>query len=271
MNTPSVRKTLLALAFVAASIAVAKADVAFSDLAATSPYYPGYPSGSAYQTWGSDFGAGSISYGSSFVSAATGNISAVTLGISRYSSFNGTLNLFLGIGAPDLPGSTMVALGSVTAGPVQDGSQLQTVLLNTNTSALLTAGQTYYLIEQPAAHDTYDFWWIDGNPNSPNNQSAIYKSLAGGAFEYIGTGAAPAYEVDVVPMAPTPPGWSLVTSPNTSATRGNYLQGVTCTSVSQCWAVGYYFNGSVQQTLYRAVGRDLVGNRHLAQHQRHAE
>src|SRR5436305_383644 len=56
-----------------------------------------------------------------------------------------------------------------------------------------------------------------------------------------------------IPLAPTGPGWSLVTSANTSATQTNYLNGVTCASASDCWAVGYYNNGSggsgVAQTL----------------------
>ncbi|MGI8436195.1 MAG: hypothetical protein ACR2NX_04730, partial [Chthoniobacterales bacterium] len=43
--------------------------------------------------------------------------------------------------------------------------------------------------------------------------------------------------------------WSIVTSPNTSATQRNYLLGVTCASASQCWAVGSYQNGSTYQTL----------------------
>jgi hypothetical protein len=54
-------------------------------------------------------------------------------------------------------------------------------------------------------------------------------------------------------LAPTGPGWSIVTSANTSATQTNYLNGVTCVSASDCWAVGYYNNGSggsgVGQTL----------------------
>jgi CARDB len=36
--------------------------------------------------------------------------------------------------------------------------------------------------------------------------------------------------------------WSIVTSPNTGATQDNYLNGVTCTSASDCWAVGDYFD-----------------------------
>ena len=43
--------------------------------------------------------------------------------------------------------------------------------------------------------------------------------------------------------------WSIVTSPNTDTSQDNLLYGVTCTSASQCWAVGYYNNGSADQTL----------------------
>jgi hypothetical protein len=46
------------------------------------------------------------------------------------------------------------------------------------------------------------------------------------------------------PLASTGPGWSIVTSSNTSATQTNYLNGVTCASANDCWAVGYYNNGS---------------------------
>jgi hypothetical protein len=43
--------------------------------------------------------------------------------------------------------------------------------------------------------------------------------------------------------------WAIVSSPNTSATQTNLLLGVTCVSASSCWAVGYYINGSTNQTL----------------------
>jgi hypothetical protein len=44
--------------------------------------------------------------------------------------------------------------------------------------------------------------------------------------------------------------WSIVSSPNTSATQSNFLLGVTCGSASECWAVGYYYNDNViSQTL----------------------
>jgi hypothetical protein len=43
--------------------------------------------------------------------------------------------------------------------------------------------------------------------------------------------------------------WSIVSSANTSATYGNGLQAVACTSASQCWAVGWYSNGHTLQAL----------------------
>src|SRR2546428_452359 len=51
------------------------------------------------------------------------------------------------------------------------------------------------------------------------------------------------------PLAPTGPGWSIVTSPNTNATETNYLNSVACASASDCWAVGHYDTGSHHQTL----------------------
>jgi hypothetical protein len=49
--------------------------------------------------------------------------------------------------------------------------------------------------------------------------------------------------------------WSIVTSPNTSDTQDNYLYGVACTSASDCWAVGYYYDrGShVNNYYYKAL------------------
>ncbi len=44
--------------------------------------------------------------------------------------------------------------------------------------------------------------------------------------------------------------WTIVTSPNSSATQNNTLYDVACASASECWAVGYYVNASgVNQTL----------------------
>jgi hypothetical protein len=43
--------------------------------------------------------------------------------------------------------------------------------------------------------------------------------------------------------------WSIVNSPNTSSTQFNLLNGVTCVSASECWAVGYSSDGNTYQTL----------------------
>src|SRR6267142_1673993 len=43
--------------------------------------------------------------------------------------------------------------------------------------------------------------------------------------------------------------WSIVSSPDTSATEHNALRGVTCVSASECWAVGYYLTENAAQTL----------------------
>jgi hypothetical protein len=45
------------------------------------------------------------------------------------------------------------------------------------------------------------------------------------------------------------PTWSVVSSPSSSTTQENYLEGVACTSASSCTTVGYYNNGTVEQTL----------------------
>ena len=43
--------------------------------------------------------------------------------------------------------------------------------------------------------------------------------------------------------------WSVVASPNSGFTQTNYLFAVTCTSATQCFAVGYYGGNSSVQTL----------------------
>ena len=43
--------------------------------------------------------------------------------------------------------------------------------------------------------------------------------------------------------------WSIIPSPNNSITADNILHDVTCVSTSDCWAVGYSFNGTAKQAL----------------------
>jgi hypothetical protein len=46
--------------------------------------------------------------------------------------------------------------------------------------------------------------------------------------------------------------WSIVTSPNTAGREANVLEGITCPSTSQCWAVGYFNIGDTSNTLIEA-------------------
>ena len=43
--------------------------------------------------------------------------------------------------------------------------------------------------------------------------------------------------------------WAITPSPNTAITQYNYLQGVTCATATECWAVGAYSNGQFNQTV----------------------
>ena len=62
----------------------------------------------------------------------------------------------------------------------------------------------------------------------------------------------PAVAAASMPLAPTTaPVWAIENSPNGPTTRDSYLEGVTCVSGSDCWAVGYYVSDPVgySQTL----------------------
>src|SRR5262249_18677356 len=43
--------------------------------------------------------------------------------------------------------------------------------------------------------------------------------------------------------------WTMVTSPNTSASQDNALNDVTCNTAADCWSVGTYLVGSLYRTL----------------------
>ena len=62
--------------------------------------------------------------------------------------------------------------------------------------------------------------------------------------------------------------WAIVTSPNTSTTQDNVLFGVTCVGVGLLGRRLLRSTGTSLSDAHRAVGRDLVDHRHLAQPQR---
>jgi len=45
------------------------------------------------------------------------------------------------------------------------------------------------------------------------------------------------------------PSWRIVASQNASTAQDNFIDAVTCTSTTDCWAAGDYFNGTNDQTL----------------------
>jgi hypothetical protein len=98
-------------------------------------------------------------------------------------------------------------------------------------------------------------WEIVSSPNTSATQSNfLYSVTCGPASDCWTVGY---YIVDaVINLNQTmierwdETSWTIVSSPNTSATQSNLLYGVTCGSTPDCWAVGYYYNASsVAQTL----------------------
>src|SRR5262249_29788513 len=97
-----------------------------------------------------------------------------------------------------------------------------------------------------------------------HSQSGVFnpRILVAFAFGSVGVllalksnAAAPASSM---PLAPTGPAWSIVASPNTSTGEWNFLKSVTCTSASDCWAVGYYRNSGVDQICPGCIAGTLI-------------
>jgi len=62
--------------------------------------------------------------------------------------------------------------------------------------------------------------------------------------------------------------WAIVSSPNTSTTDYNSLSGVTCVSASEFGPLATTSPATIRRSdLDRALGRDLMVDRQLAQHQ----
>src|SRR5690242_9033690 len=58
------------------------------------------------------------------------------------------------------------------------------------------------------------------------------------------------FAASVMSAPPPAPGWTIVTSPNTSPTQHNAFFDLTCVSASQCWSVGSHNNaGGYHQTM----------------------
>jgi hypothetical protein len=111
--------------------------------------------------------------------------------------------------------------------------------LNTHPLAEQWDGSTWSIITLPANNTSLSAFdgvtcasssecWIVGYYTAGSGFSAQYQTLV---EQWNGTG------------------WSIIASPNTATTQLNILNAVACSSISDCWSVGYYQNGSVYQTL----------------------
>ena len=105
------------------------------------------------------------------------------------------------------------------------------------------------------AHWDGSAWAIVTSPNTLIAQSNLLYGLTclspsqcwAVGYYNIGTTANPLYQTLIERWDGT--AWAIVSSPNTSATQSNQLADMTCVSASECWAVGSYYNGTIQQTL----------------------
>ncbi len=95
-------------------------------------------------------------------------------------------------------------------------------------------------------------WSLVASPNTSITQENVLRSVtcasasACWAVGYFNAGSA--YQTLIARWNGT--AWSITTSPNTLALQTNILNDVTCTSATDCWAVGYYRSSlAVNQTL----------------------
>ncbi len=99
-------------------------------------------------------------------------------------------------------------------------------------------------------------WSIVASPNVGNDHNDLYGVTCTSASQCWAVGfyynnVSAAYQTLIEQW--NGGAWSIVTSANTSTTRGNHLYSVSCTSASDCRAVGYYFQGETPQTLIEGL------------------
>ncbi len=97
-------------------------------------------------------------------------------------------------------------------------------------------------------------WSIVASPNVGNDHNDLYGVTCTSASQCWAVGFyynSAAYQTLIEQW--NGGAWSIVTSANTSTTLGNHLYSVSCTSASDCRAVGYYFQGETPQTLIEGL------------------
>jgi len=94
-------------------------------------------------------------------------------------------------------------------------------------------------------------WSIVSSPNPTENSSYIFDATCVSDSNCWAVGRSSGWISSAQTLVEHWDGnsWVIVSSPNTSTVQTNVLKGVACASASDCWAVGFYWNGSTQQTL----------------------
>jgi hypothetical protein len=100
-------------------------------------------------------------------------------------------------------------------------------------------------------------WAVDPSPNVAGaTSSALFGIACPGAGNCFAAGYYDgANPIQTLIEHRDPTAWTIMPSPNSSATQQNVLNAVTCTSPFDCWAVGYYDNatGSAQTLIQHYV------------------
>ena len=101
-------------------------------------------------------------------------------------------------------------------------------------------------------------WMVMPSPNTLSTQdNYLYAVTCSSAADcwavgHYGTSpGVPAYQTLILHW--TGSSWTIVSSPNTSSAQTNYLRGVSCTSSSNCWAVGYHETGIPTGPTYQTL------------------
>jgi len=134
---------------------------------------------------------------------------------------------------PEVP-DTALDDQEVIAYDMTDGSTAWSVHLDSGTGNALT-GNNVAVTSDGSSVLTLGQITRSANPLGPADQD-IYDSLV----------------VDLPSLASPPPPngtWSIANSPNTDPNQSNTLNGVTCVTGQNCWAVGNYFDGTYYHTL----------------------
>jgi len=126
-------------------------------------------------------------------------------------------------------------------------------------SLCVAAGYSY---DNPSGYDQTlieawngSSWSIASSPNTPTEENYLDSVSCASASFCVAAGYSvntSGYDQTLI-EAWNGSSWSIASSPNTSSTQGNYLDGVSCPSASSCVAAGGYVNTSdYSQTLIEA-------------------